>query len=560
MEAHIGIPKRKQKNASKKDKTKKNIGGLSVTLPSLPPSAELDSAGNSPCSPVSPRDDVSGILFRLTCDSQLPPQHSYRIRLNPRTSPSVTPVSDREHDWQWPSDDSLHPEALFANFIGPLPAEERARQLTSSIRSRFQVTRLERCRKLPEATNSPRQRNKIRTNPWLTPKMCGGGDDEHRRSYLASSSSSDCASLCNSSVVTPSDGSCCGDSCMASTEGSDASTSEVGFVHDRLTEALEATSSPVRLLVDSECCSIIRRPPHLGFGNRLPALCQRSTPMKQRRREDCRHDEEYWATLNETKGLEYDLDTLESEVLIDNQNGIRRFDWTWQPRNSYRKKKLEFHNLEEVYSVTSDSLDDDWSCQMSLAKNRGKAEGQWKLALPVEDVIVREEEAASVLERGGFQTDSAFPSESEASSLEASVVTTPLLGTTMSCSSSDSGIQPSVSKSTSTFECQRSLESVRESLCEKVQRLRLERLVVEEKIRDAKEEEELRRAEKDRFQKELVIHRRLVLLRTLRDLRVKLEEQSARLQDAYQVTLRMQLSRRQLTVAASEKAPLGRLM
>ncbi|CAH1775966.1 unnamed protein product [Owenia fusiformis] len=79
----------------------------------------------------------------------------------------------------------------------------------------------------------------------------------------------------------------------------------------------------------------------------------------------------------------------------------------------------------------------------------------------------------------------------------------------------------------------RSIEQIRESLEEKVTRLRKEKWVVSEKIRQAKEEERVRIQEKLRFQRQVTLQRKEMLLKTLQELREKLDSQSYRLQASY---------------------------
>lgn len=80
------------------------------------------------------------------------------------------------------------------------------------------------------------------------------------------------------------------------------------------------------------------------------------------------------------------------------------------------------------------------------------------------------------------------------------------------------------------------LDVNRETLHDKVQRLRSERHLVERKIREAREEEMSRRGEQLRLQQELVQYRRLLLLQTLQELRTRLEQQGDRLHRAYTAT------------------------
>lgn len=90
-------------------------------------------------------------------------------------------------------------------------------------------------------------------------------------------------------------------------------------------------------------------------------------------------------------------------------------------------------------------------------------------------------------------------------------------------------------------ESKRTISEICGNLEEKVRRLRFERLLVEEKIKEAREEERIRCEQRVRFQKEMIVHRRQILLRTLQQIRFKLEDQGHRLQDAYNATLGMQL-------------------
>ncbi len=102
----------------------------------------------------------------------------------------------------------------------------------------------------------------------------------------------------------------------------------------------------------------------------------------------------------------------------------------------------------------------------------------------------------------------------------------------------DSAIETATFSSDSTGD--RSIHDVRSSLQEKVSRLRQEKVLVDEKIRQAQEEERLRVQERMKLQKQLTLHRKQILLSTLRDLKVKLETQSQRLQTTYNNVLYMQ--------------------
>lgn len=79
----------------------------------------------------------------------------------------------------------------------------------------------------------------------------------------------------------------------------------------------------------------------------------------------------------------------------------------------------------------------------------------------------------------------------------------------------------------------RSLDEIRSSLREKVLRLRREKLLVDEKVRQAQDEDRIRRQEKLRMQRQLTSYRKHVMLRTLHELRAQLERQTQRLQATY---------------------------
>ena len=86
----------------------------------------------------------------------------------------------------------------------------------------------------------------------------------------------------------------------------------------------------------------------------------------------------------------------------------------------------------------------------------------------------------------------------------------------------------------------RELGDIRTSLQEKVLRLREEKRIVDDKIRHAQEEERIRLQEKVRFQKQVTLLRKQILLRTLQDLKMKLDNQSQRLQTTYDHVIGMQ--------------------
>ena len=90
------------------------------------------------------------------------------------------------------------------------------------------------------------------------------------------------------------------------------------------------------------------------------------------------------------------------------------------------------------------------------------------------------------------------------------------------------------------FDHSRTINQIRGSLEEKVKRLRDEKAAVDEKIRLAQEEEELRMREKTKLKQQLVVHRRDRLKKVIGDLKRKLEDQSARLQVTYSTLISLQ--------------------
>lgn len=72
-----------------------------------------------------------------------------------------------------------------------------------------------------------------------------------------------------------------------------------------------------------------------------------------------------------------------------------------------------------------------------------------------------------------------------------------------------------------------------DSLREKLERLRRERLEVEAKVREAQAEERQRLDDKAQCQRQLSLFRRQMLVHTIEGLKRSLEDQSAKLQETY---------------------------
>ncbi|XP_063959391.1 uncharacterized protein LOC129253861 [Lytechinus pictus] len=92
----------------------------------------------------------------------------------------------------------------------------------------------------------------------------------------------------------------------------------------------------------------------------------------------------------------------------------------------------------------------------------------------------------------------------------------------------------------STTSSRRTLGQIRESLEQKVKRLRAEKEAVDEKIRLAQEEEEIRVREKVKIRGKVIIQRKDRLRKLVCDLKGQLDDHSQRLQNAYSTLLLLQ--------------------
>ncbi|XP_003728498.1 uncharacterized protein LOC100893752 [Strongylocentrotus purpuratus] len=111
------------------------------------------------------------------------------------------------------------------------------------------------------------------------------------------------------------------------------------------------------------------------------------------------------------------------------------------------------------------------------------------------------------------------------------------------CSSSCSSISDCGMATTgviSTSSTRRTLGQIRESLEQKVKRLRAEKEAVDEKIRLAQEEEEIRMREKIKIRGKVIMQRKDRLRKLVCDLKGQLDDHSQRLQNAYSTLLLLQ--------------------
>ncbi|XP_071488110.1 uncharacterized protein [Diadema antillarum] len=111
------------------------------------------------------------------------------------------------------------------------------------------------------------------------------------------------------------------------------------------------------------------------------------------------------------------------------------------------------------------------------------------------------------------------------------------------CSSSCSSISDCGAATTSvlyTAGSRRTLSQIRESLEQKVKRLRAEKEAVDEKIRLAQEEEEIRARERVKVRGKVIMQRKDRLKKLVNDLKSQLDQQSQRLQCAYSTLLLLQ--------------------
>lgn len=86
---------------------------------------------------------------------------------------------------------------------------------------------------------------------------------------------------------------------------------------------------------------------------------------------------------------------------------------------------------------------------------------------------------------------------------------------------------------------ERTLPEVKQSLQEKINQLRLEKLVVQNKIKEAQEEEKARIEQRRLLQGKFPAERKLSLFKTLIDLKERLENQTMRIQRSYSAVLTM---------------------
>lgn len=171
------------------------------------------------------------------------------------------------------------------------------------------------------------------------------------------------------------------------------------------------------------------------------------------------------------------------------------------PRSAW----MDFREL--TTDILENTRDDDESSDEAYSEDYVHSEEQDELPLEV-----MRTSKGTPPDTGSPQADSACGSDRDNSSCS----TTPLSETPASSSGT-----------------RKSLVESKELLQDKVQRLRIERHLVDQRMKEARAEEIIRREEQLLLQRELVQFRRLLLLQTLSELRSQLERQGKRLHRNY---------------------------
>lgn len=204
-------------------------------------------------------------------------------------------------------------------------------------------------------------------------------------------------------------------------------------------------------------------------------------------------------------------------------------------------KRLSINDLLEDYSEessdTSNSsmeISDSTSCTGSDS-SEGSSENQLPSEIAVFSIHKNRMEESIDAGYSSLSRDSRFPSTSDSDSA----------GHSESDSEEEGNTTIVVDDYDNLGACaacnsERSLPDIRCSLQEKVNQLRAEKIIVEEKIREAQEDDKIRLKETQRFRRHLPVYKKQVLIKTLNSLKERLENQSQRLQKSYSTVLAMQ--------------------
>lgn len=205
-------------------------------------------------------------------------------------------------------------------------------------------------------------------------------------------------------------------------------------------------------------------------------------------------------------------------------------------------KRLSINDLLEDYteesSDTSNSsmeISDSTSCTGSVS-SAGSSENQHPSEMAVFSIHKNRMEESIDAGYSSLSRDSRFPSTSDSDSA----------GHSESDSDEEEGNTTIVVDdydnlgACAACNSERSLPDIKCSLQEKVNQLRAEKIIVEEKIREAQEDDKIRLKETQRFRRHLPVYKKQVLIKTLNSLKERLENQSQRLQKSYSTVLAMQ--------------------
>ncbi|VDI07789.1 Hypothetical predicted protein [Mytilus galloprovincialis] len=198
-------------------------------------------------------------------------------------------------------------------------------------------------------------------------------------------------------------------------------------------------------------------------------------------------------------------------------------------------KRLSVNDLLEDYSEASS---DTSNSSMEISDNTSStgsysSEGSIENQLPVFSTKFSErpDRMEESIDAGysSLSRDSRFPSTSDSDNAE----------------HSDSDIEEEsnmtlVDSACAECDSARTIPDIRNSLQDKVSQLRAEKMIVEEKIREAQEDDIIRFKETQRLRRHLPGYKKQMLLKTLTSLKERLENQSQRLQKSYSTVLSMQ--------------------
>ena len=182
------------------------------------------------------------------------------------------------------------------------------------------------------------------------------------------------------------------------------------------------------------------------------------------------------------------------------------------PTHSFGKPAIELF-VKETPSMASLQCDDDACSEGALSERKGGC-----------NITVKCDDIPNTTGQGAMGNDSTIecPGESTSASRHMLRIIAQLSPNCCTIKSGEQDTQSPRAQSGTGHETQsivggtRSLDEIRSSLREKVMRLRREKQLVDEKVRLAQDEDQIRRQEKLRVQRQLTSYRKHVMLREMR--------------------------------------------